>query len=95
MRITRRSVVGGGLGFLGASASPFARAEDFAPFEGIEDFLLASDAYVYGYPLVSMEMTRRVLTNVASSTGARGGAHGPDRRSARIPHARIYRGDRA
>src|SRR5215468_10471001 len=26
---------------------------------------IAVDAYVYGYPLVTMEMTRRVVTNVA------------------------------
>ncbi len=29
----------------------------------------AIDAYVYGYPLVTMEMTRRVLTNVAKPEG--------------------------
>ncbi len=29
------------------------------------------DAYVYGYPLVTMEMTRRVMTNVAKPTGSR------------------------
>jgi hypothetical protein len=32
---------------------------------------LAVDAYVYGYPLVTMEYTRRVVTNVASPKGAR------------------------
>ncbi|MEZ5900153.1 MAG: DUF1254 domain-containing protein [Hyphomicrobiaceae bacterium] len=36
-----------------------------------EDFLVASDAYVYGYPLVTMEMTRRVITNVAKPEGTR------------------------
>jgi hypothetical protein len=30
---------------------------------------IATDAYIYGYPLVTMEMTRRVLTNVAVPTG--------------------------
>jgi hypothetical protein len=29
----------------------------------------ALDAYIYGYPLVTMEMTRRVLTNVAAPEG--------------------------
>src|SRR6267142_1301155 len=29
----------------------------------------AVDAYIYGYPLVTMEMTRRVLTNVAAPEG--------------------------
>ena len=33
------------------------------------DFWLATDAYVYGYPLVTMEMTRRVFTNVARPEG--------------------------
>src|SRR5208283_1722483 len=28
---------------------------------------IATDAYIYGYPLVTMEYTRRVLTNVASA----------------------------
>lgn len=32
---------------------------------------IALDAYVYGYPLVTMEMTRRVMTNVASVEGPR------------------------
>jgi hypothetical protein len=30
------------------------------------------DAYIYGYPLVTMEMTRRVMTNVAEPEGTRG-----------------------
>jgi hypothetical protein len=27
-------------------------------------FAIATEAYIYGYPLVTMEMTRRVMTNV-------------------------------
>ena len=38
----------------------------------MEDFWLASDAYIFGYPLVTMEMTRRVITNVAEPVGTRG-----------------------
>lgn len=30
---------------------------------------IALDAYIYGYPLVTMEMTRRVMTNVAEPEG--------------------------
>jgi len=36
-----------------------------------EAFAIAKDAYVYGYPLVTMEMTRRVTTNVAQPGGNR------------------------
>jgi hypothetical protein len=35
----------------------------------IGDFWLATDAYIYGYPLVTMEMTRRVFTNVVRPEG--------------------------
>lgn len=34
-----------------------------------DPFNIAVNAYVYGYPLVTMEMTRRVMTNVEASTG--------------------------
>jgi hypothetical protein len=30
---------------------------------------IATEAYIYGYPLVTMELTRRVMTNVAEPTG--------------------------
>jgi len=68
MNITRRAAIGG-MGLLaGASLSTMSRAE-LGSFlgvgEGIEDFILATDAYIFGYPLVTMEMTRRVITNVA------------------------------
>lgn len=32
---------------------------------------IATDAYVFGYPLVTMDMTRRVMTNVAQPEGTR------------------------
>jgi hypothetical protein len=44
--------------------APAARAD--APLTEEEAFKTATDAYVYGYPLVTMEMTRRVMTNVAT-----------------------------
>lgn len=36
-----------------------------------EAFDIAKDAYIYAYPLVTMEMTRRVMTNTAEPTGFR------------------------
>jgi hypothetical protein len=77
MNITRRTATIGSLGLLaGTSMGTTARAEfmeglrDFG--EGLDDFKVAQDAYIYGYPLVTMEMTRRVVTNVAGFDGTRG-----------------------
>ena len=77
MKISRRHATIGSLGlFAGASMSTIARAEfgeglrDIG--QGLDEFVLAQDAYIYGYPLVTMEMTRRVVTNVASVQGTRG-----------------------
>jgi len=33
--------------------------------------LIAQDAYIYGYPLVTMEMTRRIMTNVTEPEGTK------------------------
>jgi hypothetical protein len=76
MTITRRTATIGGLSLLAGTSMRKARAEfgeglrDIG--EGLDDFVLAQDAYIYGYPLVTMEMTRRVVTNVASVQGTRG-----------------------
>lgn len=74
MRMTRRTATLGGLSLLaGASLGTLARAEwgDINLAEGLEDFWLATDAYIYGYPLVTMEMTRRVVSNVVKPEGTR------------------------
>ena len=77
MKITRRAATLAGLGLM-ATGTLSTRALAFdGPLtdlvEGTEDFEAASDAYIYGYPLVTMEMTRRVLTNAATAEGT----HGP------------------
>ncbi|MCW2081462.1 hypothetical protein ABIE85_005324 [Bradyrhizobium diazoefficiens] len=77
MEITRRTATIGGLGLFAATTiSTASRADELGSFlgigEGLEDFILATDAYVFGYPLVTMEMTRRVITNVAEPVGTRG-----------------------
>jgi DNA sulfur modification protein DndE len=46
------------------TTSPSAKAEEE------EAFRTGVDAYIYGYPLVSMEVTRRVMTNVKTPEGA-------------------------
>jgi hypothetical protein len=76
MNISRRTATIGGLGLLaGATTSTLTRADWGADLghlrEGLEEFWLATDAYIYGYPLVTMEMTRRVMTNVAAPEGTR------------------------
>ena len=77
MNITRRHALVAGLGtVLSAAGVSSLRAEFEGPFlgaiEGGEEFWLATDAYIYGYPLVTMEMTRRVVTNVPAVEGTRG-----------------------
>ncbi|MBR0692038.1 DUF1254 domain-containing protein [Bradyrhizobium lablabi] len=74
MKISRRSLTFGSLSILSSvSFSTLSRAElgGLNLGEGLEDFWLATDAYIFGYPLVTMEMTRRVITNVAIPEGTR------------------------
>jgi hypothetical protein len=49
-------------------AAPAVRAEEAVTEE--EAFRIGVRAYVYGYPLVTMDMTRRVMTNVAEPKGS-------------------------
>lgn len=56
------------LGAVALSGVPVA-AQDKGNEKELTD--LGTEAYVYGYPLVTMEMTRRVMTNVAAPEGAR------------------------
>lgn len=78
MNITRRHLVTAALGgAVSALALSAGHANYDGPLfrlvEGGEEFWIASDAYIYGYPLVTMEMTRRVITNAAEVEGT----HGP------------------
>lgn len=49
------------------AASSAALAQGAAP-NAQESARIATDAYVFGYPLVTMEMTRRIATNVPNAT---------------------------
>ncbi|MBS7543288.1 DUF1254 domain-containing protein [Ancylobacter oerskovii] len=74
MNVSRRMLMLGGASLVTVATLHKAMAWD-GPIldlvEGAEDFDIASDAYVFGYPLVTMEMTRRVMTNVAKPEGTR------------------------
>ncbi|MFZ5676814.1 MAG: DUF1254 domain-containing protein [Pseudomonadota bacterium] len=73
MKLTRRALAFGAAGMFGsAHLATLAKADwdSFGVGEGLEEFWLATDAYIYGYPLVTMEMTRRVMTNVVEPKGA-------------------------
>src|SRR5271170_1272880 len=60
----RTMIVAFALAFVGCSDSGTKTAAGAQP--GVEEAVsAATDAYVYGYPLVTMDMTRKRLTNVA------------------------------
>jgi hypothetical protein len=76
MKVTRRTAALGGLSaFLATTTAIRPSLAELGSFlgirEGLEEFWLATDAYVFGYPLVTMEMTRRIMTNVAKPEGTR------------------------
>ncbi len=76
MSLSRRSTSTAALALAGTAAlGRTAGANDGLKvdfMEGLEHFALAIEAYTFGYALVTMEMTRRVITNVATPVGTRG-----------------------
>lgn len=75
MKLTRRKFNANGLALLATSSlGASARAAEGLVAdlpEADEQFAEATEAYIYAYPLVTMEMTRRVITNVAEPKGTR------------------------
>jgi hypothetical protein len=74
MNVTRRTVSIAGLLAATSLGSTAVNAEGLISdlMEGSDEFGLAVEAYTFGYPLVTMEMTRRVITNVAEPKGTKG-----------------------
>ena len=77
MSLTRRTFALSATSLIAlAAASGRALAQNDSPIlgiiEGTDEFATASDAYIFGYPLVTMEMTRRIITNVAAPEATRG-----------------------
>jgi len=79
MAIDRRTGLLAGLAALGAGAHApawssmpaISPAPAASGAEALDRLGLALEAYIYGYPLVTMEMTRRVMTNVAGPEATR------------------------
>jgi hypothetical protein len=75
MNLTRRQAALGGISLLATALATSPSKAELGEFlgigEGFDEFWLATDAYIYGYPLVTMEMTRRVITNVAAPEGTK------------------------
>lgn len=46
-------------------------AQQEAPLSENEATDIATEAYIYGYPLITMDLTRRVMTNVAAPEGTK------------------------
>jgi hypothetical protein len=65
---THRSAIAFMAALVLGTLAPSARAEALSKDEA---FKIGTEAYIYGYPLVTMEMTRRVMTNMATVNGMR------------------------
>ena len=69
----QRSAIALGLGFLLASSLGAVAAAEPAPITKEEAHAIGVDAYLYFYPLITMDVTRKQLTNQPSTPGGIGG----------------------
>ncbi|MCA0301245.1 MAG: DUF1214 domain-containing protein [Proteobacteria bacterium] len=67
MTVSRRTVTIAGLSGLAAAASGPATAQSLSPAEAQQ---IAEDAYIYGYSLITTEVTRVQMSNVSKPQGA-------------------------
>src|SRR5690349_5165287 len=68
---------------------PTQAANDLRPVVAGQALDIGTEAYIYGYPLVTMEMTRRVMTNTARPVGTHA-PMGQFRSLARYPDASFH-----
>ncbi|TDZ92696.1 hypothetical protein CCUG62472_03304 [Mycobacteroides salmoniphilum] len=71
MRQWIRWLVVTSVALLAATTAGCTKAADSQKLSADEAKAIAIDAYTYGYPLVTVEMTRRVMTNVAKPEAMR------------------------
>ena len=76
---------------LGAAAAPAALAQAAAPITEQEAHAIAVDAYIYFYPLLSMDISRKQFTNVEPRQGIWQGPDEHVRQRARISASRFQR----
>src|SRR5687767_778509 len=69
MKISRRTLTLGTLSLLAAPGIGSVAQTDLTTQDSV--LRTAVDAYVYGYPLLIMDVTRRQLTNVATAEATR------------------------
>ena len=71
MKTTAHQILAWALALLLCSPFVVAHAQDANKISAQEARQIAEDVYIYGYPLITMEMTRRVMTNVRELEGTR------------------------
>jgi hypothetical protein len=73
MRLTRDMLINRALGgvIAGAALLMANLTSHAAPLTAGEATELGTEAYIYGYPLITMEYTRRVITNVSEPKGTK------------------------
>jgi len=71
MKTTSHQILASALALLLCSPFAVAHAQDANKFSAQEARQIAEDVYIYGYSLITMEMTRRAMTNVRELEGTR------------------------
>ena len=73
MKLAKHTFIKGTLisGAIAAALVVTNTSSQAAPITAAEATEIATDAYIYGYPLITMEYTRRVITNVSEPKGTK------------------------